>query len=108
KDITSVNYGGNAEPASATVMLARSFFVQTFKVGKKDEKDPDTALLDAYIGSELTKMKQSVRTCLGLAADAVHVDAYTDLVPVAAAAPQAAGTAVSLILTDHMKEIALG
>ena len=108
KDIKSTNYGGNAEPASATVMLPRSYFVQTFKVGRKDDKDPDAALLDAYISGELTKMTQNVRTCLGLAADAVHVDAYTDLVPVAAAAPQAAGTAVGLLFTDHVKEIALG
>src|SRR5207249_1975349 len=82
--------------------------VQTFKVGKKDEKEPDAALLEAYMAAELAKMKQSVRACLGLAADAVHVDAYTDLVPVAAATPQVAGTAVGLMLTDHMKEIALG
>lgn len=105
------NPGGDVTVTACSVLIPRSHFAQVYKRRTNvTDREPDAAVLDPFIASELQDMKTTVRTCLGLSSDeAVHVGAYTDLMPMAAGMPpQAAGAAGSLSIGSHAKEIALG
>lgn len=112
-DIKTLNPGGDLVVTGASVLIPRSYFVQVYKrmTGTAD-KEPDPTALGTFIQAEVAKMKPAVKSCLPLIAeDAVHVAEYVDLMPSVATAPQLASTSVasvSLMVTDHVKEIALG
>ncbi|MCY2955395.1 MAG: hypothetical protein NTU53_25995 [Planctomycetota bacterium] len=100
---------GDVEITSASMLVPRSHFVQVLKKMGGSEKEPDQATLDKFIAGEVAKLKVGLKTRLALASDdAVYVDSFTDLAPLAMAIPQAAGTSIALLATDHMKEITLG
>src|SRR5204863_10196061 len=65
--------------------------------------------LQTYIDEQLRRNRDLVKRCIGtLPDDAVVVDAYADSLPVTGGATLAAATPMSLLLTVHAKEIALG
>ncbi len=109
-EIKSTKPGGELPPKSATVLIPRGYFVEDLRrrSGATD-KDPDIKLVDSFITAETTRMRDWVRTSLGLATDdMIRVDACPDPILPVAMAPQAAATSMSLMLTDHAREIALG
>ncbi|MGE5609140.1 MAG: flagellar M-ring protein FliF C-terminal domain-containing protein, partial [Bacillota bacterium] len=108
-DVKSWDPGGNVDVTGASVFIPRSYFNQVYKTRTRSTTDADDATLKPIIEAELASLKPGIKKCLGLAADdALHMDAYTDVAPLAMAAPQAASASVSLLVTDHAKEIALG
>ena len=100
---------GDVKITSASMLVPRSHFVQVLKKMGGSEKEPDQAALDKFIAGEVVKLKVGLKTTLALASDdAVYVDSFTDLLPLAMGIPQAAGTSMTILATDHMKEITLG
>jgi flagellar biosynthesis/type III secretory pathway M-ring protein FliF/YscJ len=109
KEIRVITPPGDVKITSASMLVPRSHFVQVLKKMGGSEKEPDQATLDKFIAGEVVKLKAGVKTALALASDdAVYVDSFTDLLPLAMGIPQAAGTSMTLLATDHMKEITLG
>lgn len=110
KTTKTFNPGGDATATNASVFIPRSYFVQVYKreTGQSD-KEPDEAVLQAFVSTQLAKFKQHARAALGAVAESdIVVDMYTDLMPAVGSSPAAAGTSISLLLTSHLKEIALG
>lgn len=108
-DVKSWDPGGNVDVIGASVFVPRSYFNQVYKARTRSTSDVDDAALKPIIELELASLKPGIKKCLGLATDdALHVDVYTDVAPVAVGAPQAASASVSLLVTDHVKELALG
>jgi len=112
-DVKSWKPAGDVEVVGVSMLVPRSYFVQVYKkrMGLSD-RDPDEGTLKPFVVLELAGLKTGVKTCLGLGSDElVHVDSYTDLVPMGvgmAGMPQAASTSMVTLATSHMKEIALG
>jgi flagellar biosynthesis/type III secretory pathway M-ring protein FliF/YscJ len=109
----STDPGGNARVTGASVLLPRSHFVRTYRKNKgmSDDQQPDETVLEAFIAQELVKLKPAVQRCLnGASPEIVHVESYTDLLPLASAgSPQVASAApMMLLVAGHAKEIALG
>jgi flagellar biosynthesis/type III secretory pathway M-ring protein FliF/YscJ len=97
------------QPKEASVLMPRSFFIKQYKAETQTDKDPSAALLEPYIKSKSDRYKAIVASCLSLPSnDAVVIEAYADTVPQTTAAPQQAVGAVSMMLSGHAKEIALG
>jgi flagellar biosynthesis/type III secretory pathway M-ring protein FliF/YscJ len=108
-DVKSWDPGGNVDVTGASVFIPRSYFNQVYKTRTRSTTDADDAALKPIIEAELASLKPGIKKCLGLTTDdALHMDAYTDVAPLALAAPQASSASVSLLLTDHAKELALG
>lgn len=112
-DTRRMDPGGDARVTGASVLLPRSHFVRTYRKNKgmSDDQQPDETVLEAFIAQEMARLKPAVQRCLnGASADVVHVESYTDLMPLASAgSPQAAAAApMMLLVTTHAKEIALG
>ena len=110
-DIRTLDPGGDTRVTGASVLLPRSHFLRTYRKNKgmSDEQQPDETVLEAFIAQELMRLKPAVQRCLnGASAEVVHVDAYTDLMPLASAVPQVAAAPMTLLVTTHVKEIALG
>lgn len=109
-DIKTFNPGGDVTVTAASVLLPRSHFVQVYKKRTNTTAEPEPQAINDFIRTELAQViRPGVRACLGvLSDDAIHVDTYTDLMPPAAAVPAAASTSMTLLLGDHVKEIALG
>ena len=75
----------NLQVVSASVRVPRSYFVRILKAAKPD-KEPDEATISQMIDRELPKIRSDVKACANLKSeDAVVVDTYTDLMPLAAA-----------------------
>ena len=107
--IKTVNNGGDATPTGVSVLLPRSRFVLEYKLIKNSDKEPDPTALQAYIDAQILKHRDVVKHCVGNIADeAVTVSEYADSLPISGSAPLAAAAPMSLMLTDHAKEIALG
>jgi flagellar biosynthesis/type III secretory pathway M-ring protein FliF/YscJ len=109
----STDPGGNARVTGASVLLPRSHFVRTYRKNKgmSDDQQPDETVLEAFIAQELVRLKPAVQRCLnGASPEIVHVESYTDLMPLASVgSPQVASAApMMLLVTSHAKEIALG
>jgi flagellar M-ring protein FliF len=103
---------GDAPPVSASVRVPRSYFIQTYKDTHKDA-DPDDTELAALMTEETAHIVQDVKNCTGIKDDAaVAVNWYSDGaalspgIPGPAAAP--GGSALSLLLTSHLREIGVG
>lgn len=101
---------GETPAISASVLVPRSFMVNAFKKVTGSDKNPDPTKLETWIAAELQKCKTTVKNCLALATENdVQVDTYIDLMPLGGAVTQAAATSgMSLLVTDHVKEVALG
>lgn len=110
KEQTTWRPAGETPAISASVLVPRSFMVQAFKKITGSDKEPDPTKLETWIAAELQKCKTTVKNCLALATENdVQVDTYIDLMPLAGAMPQSAATSsMSLLVTDHVKEVALG
>jgi flagellar biosynthesis/type III secretory pathway M-ring protein FliF/YscJ len=102
--------GGASAVTGASIGVPRSHFVRIFKAINPSAKDPDDTTLQPLIDSELIKIKAQVTGCLGpKALDKITVDSYYDYLPAGDSAAQPAlATSVPVILTGHVKEIALG
>lgn len=104
------NAGGDVPVTAATLLVPRSWFVGQWK-GKMPQptKEPEPAELEPFINNELISLKNAVKTAVGLTTeDSIHVNSYVDTMPVAGVAPQAASSTMTLMVTSHAKEIALG
>jgi len=109
KIIDTLRPPGELPAVSAAIFLPRSHFLSVYKRNTGTDQDPPAQVLDEYIKSELAQMKQNIKVAVGITADeAVQIDAYTDVSPVIAAAPQAASSSFAFLLSGHVKEIALG
>jgi flagellar biosynthesis/type III secretory pathway M-ring protein FliF/YscJ len=102
---------GEATVVAASVRVPRSYFINQCKL-KNNGKDPDDAALTSFTDTELAHIRQDVKACTGIAADdAVVVGSYSDDMPTeaAAAVPAAsASTNFTNLLSNHMKEVAVG
>lgn len=109
-DVKSVHAGGEADITGVSVYVPRSHFARIYpKQTNSSDSNINPTALDAFIQAELVKLRAGVKTCLALTSDElVHVDSFTDAMPMAASMPQAASTSMSLVVSDHVKEIALG
>lgn len=111
-DTRSMDPGGDARVTGASVLLPRSHFIRVYRKNKgmSDDQQPDETVLEAFIAQEIARLKPAVRRCLnGASEEVVHVESYTDLMPLASAAPQVASAApMMLLVTSHAKEIVLG
>jgi len=108
--IEEVSPAGAASIVSAAVMFPRSHFVQVYKQKSGTDKEPEDAVLQPVIDEQIRNYKPQVAKCLGLATEGeLSVTVYPDVVPAGlAAAPVSAGSAVTVALGGHAKEIALG
>jgi len=108
-NIRTINNGGESTPTGVSVLFPRSRFVQEYKQVKQSDKEPDPTILQAFIDDQLRLKRAIVKGCVGTLADeAVTVADYPDSLPVTGGATLAAAAPMSLMLTDHAKEIALG
>ena len=94
---------------SASVALPRSFFLKAYKTETRSDKDPSEAVIEPYIKKHLDSYRAQVKACLNLPSDEVlALDAYVDLLPVAAEVTAQATSGVALLLGSHGKDIVLG
>ena len=94
---------------SASVALPRSFFLKAYKTETRTDKDPSEAVIEPYIKKHLDSYRGQVKFCLNLPSDDVlALDAYVDLLPVAAEVTAQATSGVALLLGSHGKDIVLG
>ncbi len=110
-DRHSIDPGNDFNVTGASVLLPRSYFVSLFKRYSGSDKEPDDIALKPLMDAELTKFRNSVKSCLPLKDDSnITVNFYTDLLAAASTAvPQAASSApISIAVTGHVKEIAIG
>jgi flagellar biosynthesis/type III secretory pathway M-ring protein FliF/YscJ len=93
---------------SASVMFPRSMFVKSYLAEKQVDKTPSPVILEAYIRDICDRYKPQVKGCCEMVADTnITVDAYPDFVPPAADIPTQSVGGVSMMLSGHIKEIAL-
>jgi flagellar biosynthesis/type III secretory pathway M-ring protein FliF/YscJ len=109
-DISTFDPGGDAKVTSASVLLPHGYFLAAWKKKTNSAEDPKEDALAAFIGEELKRMKPWVANCLGMVAEdpTVTLDWYPDVMPTTGPAPSMASSAVPLVITDHLKEIAIG
>lgn len=108
-DITTHQRGGKATVTAASVMLPRSYFVKAYLHENHADKEPTPAIMDAYIKAMCTTFRSMVKTACDNPPDKdVLVDAYPDFINPLGDAPTQAVSGVSLLLSNHAKEISLG
>src|SRR5258706_14095346 len=89
--------------------MPKSYFVKAYMSDRRTDKEPSEVVLTDYIKNELEKWRTQVKVCLALKSDdAVFVNTYTDLVPVATESLSQTASGVSLLMGNHGKEIVLG
>jgi hypothetical protein len=94
-------------PTGYPVLFPRSRFIQEYKLIKNSEKGP----IRPFCGLHRRATSPQARGYQKLWAHngrAVTVSDYADSLPISGSAPLAAAAPMSLMLTDHAKEIALG
>ena len=107
-DSRTHNPSGGHTVTGASVMFPRSMFVKSFMAENQVEKAPNATVLEAYIRSVCDRYKLQVKGCCDMIADAnITVDSYPDMVAPTSDAPSQAVGGVSLMLSGHIKEIAL-
>jgi flagellar biosynthesis/type III secretory pathway M-ring protein FliF/YscJ len=107
--VNTVNNGGDSTPTGVSVLFPRSRFVQEYKQIKNSDKEPEPTVLQTFIDEQLRLKRAIVKGCVGsLPDESVTVADYADSLPITGGATLAAATPMSLMLTDHAKEIALG
>jgi flagellar M-ring protein FliF len=102
------NPAGSVDIMSASVGLPRSFFIKAYKVQTRSDKEPGDAVLNDFMKAETDRVKTLVQTWLTLAPEKITVEAYTDIVPLAAETTAPVTSGVSMLVGGHAKEIALG
>jgi flagellar biosynthesis/type III secretory pathway M-ring protein FliF/YscJ len=108
-NIHTINNGGDSTPLGVSVLFPRSRFVLEYKQIKNSDKEPEPTALQTFIDDQLRLKRLIVKGCVGALPDeSVTVADYPDSLPLSASPTLAAATPVSLMLTDHAKEIALG
>jgi flagellar M-ring protein FliF len=104
---------GDAPPASASVRVPRSYFIEMYKDINKGAEPDDTALA-TLMTKELANIRDDVKQCTGITSDdAVAVNWYSDGAGVTAAlesAPAANSTAAASLrmLSSYGKEMGVG
>jgi flagellar biosynthesis/type III secretory pathway M-ring protein FliF/YscJ len=110
-DVKTLNAGGDATVTGVSVLIPRSYLVRTYKVtSNSGEREPDPTVLQTFVDAQLQKMRGEVKKALGgIADEALGMSDYMDSMPSSVSMPAVAATApVTMILTNHAKEIALG
>jgi flagellar biosynthesis/type III secretory pathway M-ring protein FliF/YscJ len=109
---TSRTPAGGFTVKSATVRVPRSFFVNAYKAQNPGgSSEPDKALLDEMIAREIAIIKDEVMKVTAVRTpDDVAVSTYLDVAPadLAMATEVASSSPVSLSISGHAKEIAVG
>jgi flagellar biosynthesis/type III secretory pathway M-ring protein FliF/YscJ len=107
---TTQNFGGEANIVSADVRVPRSYFVRYAK-RTSSNNSADEKVVQAMIDAELPKILKSVQNVLNLRdVNAITVDTYMDDLPemTAAAVTETQSSPMTVSLTGHAKEIAVG
>ena len=112
-DTKTLNPGGDLVVTAAAIHVPRSYYVRAFQRKTNTDKEPDATALDTFTKEELRSLTKGARGCLGLAGDeGIAADVFWDLMPVAGspavATAAAATSSITLAVTDHAKEVALG
>jgi flagellar biosynthesis/type III secretory pathway M-ring protein FliF/YscJ len=108
-NVKTINNGGDPTLMGVSVLFPRSQFIQMYKRRTNSDKEPDATVLQAFVDEQLRSMRAVVKSCVGVLPDeAVSVAEYVDALPAGGATTVAAAAPMSLMFTDHAKEIALG
>jgi flagellar M-ring protein FliF len=108
---SSQSTAGDASAIGATVNVPLSYFTRVFKSRDPSIKDPTYAQLLPLIQEESIKLRDGIAHCVAVAKPTdVFVDTYVDAAPTLAVQPATASSssAVSLLVSGHAREIALG
>jgi flagellar biosynthesis/type III secretory pathway M-ring protein FliF/YscJ len=101
----SVQPAGDAKPIAAAVRVPRSYFVEAYKNDHKGS-DPDDGALDQEIKDELDRIRQDVKSCTGITADAaVTVNVYSDATPTLSMTEPAANSHTMMLVETHARDI---
>jgi flagellar biosynthesis/type III secretory pathway M-ring protein FliF/YscJ len=107
----SVQAPGKVTVVTATVQLPRTYFVACYKQENPGAKDPDAAALQTIVDKQMPDIKGTIRGCTGLADDAISVGLYDPITTESTPETLAVGTsqtgAVSTLVTNHVKDIAV-
>ncbi|HMB96144.1 MAG TPA: flagellar M-ring protein FliF C-terminal domain-containing protein, partial [Tepidisphaeraceae bacterium] len=107
-----VKPAGHATVVSAAVRVPRSYFVAKYKLANPTAKDPDDNALQPLVSAEVPGIRTVVRNATGMKSeDSISVDTYFDTgapLLIAASTESATSSAVSSMLTGHIKEVAVG
>ena len=112
KDTTTLAPAGDAQVVAASVRVPRSYFVNILRARNKGA-DPDDVAVEAFITSELPKIRDDVKMCTNLIDDdSVRVETYADLDPSLDPSgnpmPEIASSGITVALGGHTREIAIG
>jgi flagellar biosynthesis/type III secretory pathway M-ring protein FliF/YscJ len=107
-----VKPAGHATVVSAVVRVPRSYFLNEFKAISPNAKDPDENALQAFAEPELGKLRKVVQNVVGMKSDeSISLDMYWDnntAMLMAASTESATSSAVTSMLSSHVKEVAVG
>ncbi|HWB54633.1 MAG TPA: flagellar M-ring protein FliF C-terminal domain-containing protein, partial [Tepidisphaeraceae bacterium] len=106
----SVQTPGKITVLAATVQLPRTYFIACYKQENPSAKTPDASALQAIIDKQMPAIRGAIHGCTGLADDAINVGLYDPITvdtDVEAAVEAQPGT-ISLALSGHVKDIAVG
>jgi flagellar biosynthesis/type III secretory pathway M-ring protein FliF/YscJ len=104
---------GEAKVVSATVSVPRSYFINMLKQMSNTAKDPDPAEVDKVFAQKKPELLETIMHSVGLTDEKqVSVDMYFDpplmLASANGVSPAAAASPITLTLSGHVKEIAIG
>jgi len=95
----SRNPAGKETVLSASVAVPRSYFVNIYqRASKKPSAEPDDALLQPVVDAHVPKIRNLVRTTLGIKNDDVSVEVYDDATP--APVPAVPASAGAILTTN--------
>jgi flagellar biosynthesis/type III secretory pathway M-ring protein FliF/YscJ len=99
---------GSCTVQSASIAFPRSYFVKAYKVETQSDKEPSEVLLQPYINKQLDKFKAIVKGCVHVDDPQIVVDTYTELASANPEPPTQVSSGVTMMLGNHVREIALG
>lgn len=107
----STSAPGKMTVKAAAVWVPRSYFIAQYKQDNQTTKDPDPAALQTIVNEQMASIRGAIKGCIGPLDDsAINIGLYDPVTstdgPAAVAAAEP--TMVSLALTDHVKDIAVG
>jgi flagellar biosynthesis/type III secretory pathway M-ring protein FliF/YscJ len=98
---------GKDSVLSATVRVPLSYFTAIYKRTNPKAPDPSDAVVNAFNAAELAKIREGVKTVIGLKSEAdLSVDTYADIAPetLMATGPSAPSATLNTV-TGHAREI---
>ena len=107
-EVTKHSPPGSCTIQSASVAFPRSYFVKAYKVETQSDKEPSEVLLQPYINKQLDKFKAIVKGCVHVDDPQIVVDTYTELASADPEPPTQMSSGVTMMLGNHVREIALG